>query len=339
MPNTKTIGNTFTPAWPASFKPAEMTEWDHARKTATKIATYICFPILLVQLFAQWLNRMLVKMFILPAAGIPTTVLALARSQLEGEEVQFFTPDGVKLDGRFYEGIHSDKVIVYIHGNAATYEMCTYHVNLLRESGACVLTFNSEGIGRSDGFSSPERLSLGVYSAFEYLKNVQGFDLRNTLLYGYSQGGAYGNTGLALLQQEYPDIPFNVINDRSYSTMDTEVRHLIDRGPYINECASRLLSTFGWEIDSTAAFSQIKGKKCILFNTLDKVIPYEASLYASLTPSQRAQVHCLSMHNTTEEQQAGRTINEHLRSFNPIEKALLLDEVSSMLNLPLNVYA
>jgi len=104
------------------------------------------------------------------------------------------TPDGVKLDGVFYEG-SLKKAVIYSPGNAQLYG--TYakpHISFLsyKLGDISVLCFNPQGVLQSEGISCPEKLPYDVFTAFEYLIVEKNYRAQDIALLGFSLGGNVG---------------------------------------------------------------------------------------------------------------------------------------------------
>jgi hypothetical protein len=339
--------NSFFPDWPASLQPAPATCWDKVASVAWNIFSLIIFPIALARLAYYFANRV-VTWIILPSMiaysddlldslrwGLTDRDAELGMLKIGTKEFssfytprlqrdRFWTPDDVWLDGMFFSGKRVDKVILYVGGNAGTYE--TFFVDeeakFLQRSGASIFAFNPEYTGKSGGFPNPERLSLDVYSAYEYLFYSKGIKPEDILLYGRSMGGCYGNLGAALIQEKYPDRPIKAISRNSFDTLANAARHMVGCGP-IGLIAALGIYLFRWQMDSKAAWEKLTGDKFLIYHERDRTIPLDCSLHQATEQGER-----YSMELSEDE-----TINGHFARFTENDQKVILAKIRKLLQM------
>ncbi len=323
---------SFTPAWPAALQPKEPTLCDKVAQVAWDIFSVIIFPIGLIRLAYYWINRLVAHLLFPSMTILPSALLDDLRRILGGERVRFPTPDNVHLDGMFFKGERPDKVILYVGGNGSAYETSlaprSPHA-FLRRSKASIFAFNCENTGDSKGFPDhPDRLRLDVYSAYEYLIRVKKIAPENILLYGMSMGGCSGNRGAALVQKKYPDRPLSAINERSFDNLANEVRHLVNHFtgcPCLGEISAGAIHALNWQMDSAAAWEELKGNKYIIYHELDGVIPLEASLQQATKQGERMSMRIFG--------QKERSFSYHNYHFLPEEGDAILRKIDAFLGI------
>jgi fermentation-respiration switch protein FrsA (DUF1100 family) len=146
------------------------------------------------------------------------------------EEVYMNTSDDEKLNGYFFSS-PSDKVILYLHGNAqnisAWYEA---GVEIRKKIDVNVLIADYRGYGKSTGKPSLEGVVEDALAMYDYLIQ-RGFKEENISLYGRSLGGGIAlelanrkkvksvtlvsafTSLLDMAREHYPLIPANVIRN------------------------------------------------------------------------------------------------------------------------------
>lgn len=195
------------------------------------------------------------------------------------ERLSLRTPDGALIDSRAMtlpsqQGLppEEQRWIIYFCGNGDLYERQMEFAHEYGERvGANVLLFNYRGVGQSQGFPMrPEELVLDGETVMQYLLNHVGVASEHVLVHGISLGAAVGTQ----VRKLHPD--GSIINERSFSSLTKEVSTII------SPIAGKLLYQIRWELDSAAVWSEITGRKVIVFHKEDGVIPYPASLYKSV---------------------------------------------------------
>jgi hypothetical protein len=74
----------------------------------------------------------------------------------------------------------------------------------------------------------------------------------------------------AQLRLKYPNGP--IINDRSFSSLHNTVIGLF--GPFFGNAAGVILQALGWQLDAASAWSNITGKKLVIYHKNDGMIRY-----------------------------------------------------------------
>lgn len=108
------------------------------------------------------------------------------------------TQDKVRIHG-WYSAASSNRVVLFLHGNAGNVTHRTYKMERLNAAGLNVLVIDWRGYGRSEGWPTEAGLRKDARAAYERLKE-KGFDASRILLYGES----LGTTVATLLAAEVP---------------------------------------------------------------------------------------------------------------------------------------
>ncbi|WP_197529063.1 alpha/beta hydrolase [Aeoliella mucimassa] len=123
----------------------------------------------------------------------PSNELDYARvpSELEYEEVEIQTADGVQIEGWYCPVENPRAVVLFAHGNAGN---LAHRSDLLltwtKRLQVSVLAFDYRGYGNSEGTPSEAGLVADARAARAWLAKREGIDEQQVVLYGRSLGGA-----------------------------------------------------------------------------------------------------------------------------------------------------
>jgi esterase/lipase len=112
------------------------------------------------------------------------------------EPVQFKTPDGMTLEGRFYPG-GMNKGVVCAHMFPADQTSYEALAKDLARKGYPVLTFNFRGYGNSEGFKDISRIALDMNAAVRFMAER----VTSMVLIGASMGGT-----ASILEGNHPKV-------------------------------------------------------------------------------------------------------------------------------------
>lgn len=342
--------------YPKALAPTQRT-WREIAYAAGRMALRLILVLPALHDIARAAMRLIAGKLILPASIYPELIQPYCaerpnygmdedRARVKEEIVSNYpgafksqtliTPDGARLDGMYYipPEARTDKLLIHLNGNFEFYEYSLESkIRLAKQLGIPLLVFNSRGVGNSTGTPTPEGLALDVYTAYKFANDRLGVSPSNVLTYGWSLGGAYGNLGAALVQEEFEKEKVHVVNDRSFSSLDAEVCHLFGNGRIARLCCAILRWT-GWEMDSKAAMDKLKGNKLVIHAPEgdDCVIPHAASMRKASDASIRTlPLTYTRSHYDLHEKEQRDIVNDiaEFLGYNPAEKPLVLFDKSA----------
>lgn len=160
--------------------------------TATLL--YLCFQ---QAMFLAYPDRRTVEI-------TPAELNAPALAEADWRAVDFFTMDGLRLEGWFFPPDEAPgPVMILIHGHAASRLDFVAEANLLVENGYGALLFDLRNHGSSEG----KVTSMGYYeledalAAFAFVSEQPETDPLRIGLYGHSMGGAIAVRAMANLPE------------------------------------------------------------------------------------------------------------------------------------------
>ena len=106
------------------------------------------------------------------------------------EDVFLTSEDGIQLHGWYVPRQGSDRVLLFLHGNAGNISHRGESIVLFHRLGLNVLIIDYRGYGRSQGSPSEQGLYQDANAAWQYLIDARGFDGKDIILFGRSLGGA-----------------------------------------------------------------------------------------------------------------------------------------------------
>jgi hypothetical protein len=109
---------------------------------------------------------------------------------LEGEDVEFTSPDGTNLHGWYFSRPGSRAVLVFLHGNAGNISHRLATVRQLLRAPVDIFLFDYRGYGRSAGEARGEGPLLDAGAALEAVRSRPGTSGKKIVLLGESIGGA-----------------------------------------------------------------------------------------------------------------------------------------------------
>lgn len=338
-------------SWPQALDPALKSLVAKVARFVWNLISIIIFPIGIVRLIAAWLKDRALRVIVPGNINIDTPVHSVwdlaklvfrllynsenfkadldgARllKKFSGQPLTLTTPDDVKIDGAFFPGEIKSKAIIYAFGNAQQWENETPFLEQLKELNTSIVTINPRGVGKNIGPRSEEGYALDIYAAYDFLINSQGIDPNDIVLVGFSMGGAYGTCGAALAQEQYPDKEIKAININSFADLAQEVQTVLDKPgilPFLARIGARLPCL---DLNPKRAWDKLKGKKCIIYNPSDAIIPKPASLYKAVKADPVGATKVIKLH-------PGDPRQAHNRSFKRDELKVLQNTISEMLEI------
>lgn len=205
---------------------------------------------------------------------IDVTIKAEGNAQLDGVEILNPKQRGLPPD--------QQKWIIYYPGSAETYEESLEKLHALSEgTEANVLCANYRGVGNSTGgvVHHTDILADGE-ATLQHLKN-KGIPLQNTIVYGFSQGGAVATH----LAANNPQLSLCV--DRSFATFQDAIRSTLSNfagklGRLIAFMAKGIIKK-QWEFNSAQNYENAQGQKFTIRHMDDKIVGPEAHIASKVT--------------------------------------------------------
>ncbi len=345
------VKSFFQSSWPKDLHQLEEMPVERClRSAARSLFSIIFIPYGLYQLALAGINKLAAT--ILYPSPINAYFEKKNRKQIkqflatyhQGEAIPLKTPDGCFIDNMLFRG-REKKAVIYCAGRGGFFEAkANYIYDITKRVGDINLfLLNPRGVGESKGTPSPDGMALDVYSTFKYLVEKEGFSPDDIVIYGYSLGSGYGSLGAELVQNEFPDAKINFLSERSFCTLEEQIKRMVLRKlasyPRIAEILSQLalglLHSSGWSIDSEHAISKLKGNVCIVYNKIDDIIPFTSSLYKRM--KQRVQegmltkpIRCVKLLPIKN----SKVSTPHKRWLTPWEKYEVTNELKRMLHMP-----
>lgn len=174
------------------------------------------------------------------------------------EHVTLKTPDGDNLSAcyryAYQDESEATTATIFFPGNGGSWE----DESMSMAANTDLLVINPRGVGRSEGSSSPEKLALDGYTAFEYLVDEKGFDPENITLHGWSLGAGALSLATDIIQKKYPDKTLKILNERSFSKLSLAAK--VNGGKPFGWLFSKMVKWAGWEIDAAQALKDLQNK-------------------------------------------------------------------------------
>jgi len=115
---------------------------------------------------------------------------------------------GVKLHGWWLPNSASNRVLLYLHGNADNIGANAYHSGRFYHLGFSVFLFDYRGYGQSQGeFPTEKQVYDDTQTIWQYLVKERGIAPEQIVVYGHSLGGAIGIE----LATKHPEISHLII--------------------------------------------------------------------------------------------------------------------------------
>ena len=140
-----------------------------------------------VLLLNGWMYLQQGAMIFFPGRSLIATP---ATWRLDYEDVFLNTEDGVRLHGWYIPRQDSDRVLLFLHGNAGNISHRGESIAVFHRLGLNVLIIDYRGYGRSQGSPSEQGLYRDAAAAWHYLIDTRGFESKDIILFGRSLGGA-----------------------------------------------------------------------------------------------------------------------------------------------------
>lgn len=124
--------------------------------------------------------------------GVPGRALTAtpAALDLDFDEVELTTDDGLKLHGWWLPVADARGTLLFCHGNAGNISHRLESLAIFHNLGLNVLIFDYRGYGRSQGSPGEDGLYRDAQAAWDYLLAVRGLEPGRIVIFGRSLGAA-----------------------------------------------------------------------------------------------------------------------------------------------------
>jgi fermentation-respiration switch protein FrsA (DUF1100 family) len=176
------------------------------------------------------------------------------------EDVFLTSEDGIQLHGWYVPRQGSDRVLLFLHGNAGNISHRGESIVLFHRLGLNVLIIDYRGYGRSQGSPSEQGLYQDANAAWQYLIDARGFDGKDIILFGRSLGGAVAARLASEVQAG------GVILESTFSSAR-------DVANYLFPILSRLL-VLRYSFDTAGYLKGVASPLLVLHSPDDDIIPF-----------------------------------------------------------------
>lgn len=200
-------------------------------------------------------------------------------------EVSIQAQDKIKLNGVLYKKpfslrdfFCSRKIIVHFGGNGECHEnFDPQYIKKAHKLGCDVLSFNYRGVGESEGRPTPKGLVYDGTAAINYAINC-GYKTSNVYVHGHSLGGAIAIKSAESFSEKEG---IHLIADRPFSSLKAVINsHKIFW--LFKKIICFLITITGWNLNVVEDWKKIKGRKVLIVDSDDEVIPLGGSLYKAV---------------------------------------------------------
>lgn len=109
---------------------------------------------------------------------------------LQYKEIEFYSLDGERLHGWFFQGKSTEPTILFCHGNAGNISHRLDNIRLLLKGNFQLFIFDYRGYGKSTGRPSEKGIYQDGLAAYDYLLEKEGIPASKIILFGRSLGVA-----------------------------------------------------------------------------------------------------------------------------------------------------
>lgn len=175
-------------------------------------------------------------------------------------DVTLATADGVRLHGWLVPADEPRGVLLFFHGNAGNISHRIDSIRVFREMGLSVLILDYRGYGQSEGSPDEAGLYRDAEAAWRYLREEEGMEPGQIVLFGRSLGAAVA-AWLAAREN-----PAAVILESAFTSAPDFAAELYPWLPV------RLLLRFDY--DTRAALAKIRAPVLIAHSRDDEIVPF-----------------------------------------------------------------
>ncbi|MEL7432199.1 MAG: alpha/beta hydrolase [Chlamydiota bacterium] len=253
---------------------------------------------------------------------IRTTAEVFARIWSEEEEnplkthfttrlIRLHTPDGAALSGVHYihkQAEEQTPTVLLFQPNGSLVKHGEYDWLLSscqkRGTVANFISVDYRGCGESSG--KPMRifdLILDGDTLYQYVTSSLKKQPHQIFFYGHGLGGIVS----AFVKNLHPQDPIKYVNERSFSSI---CKLVAKNHPYFGKVLAWMIRSLGWELNLSEHWGDLCGKKLVVFQKKDAIVPYSASLYYALQTKQNTSTDYLEL--TTDQSIKNRRFHHSL---------------------------
>jgi len=229
-----------------------------------------------------WLYGAQERLVYFPSPALEATPAAV---QLDYQDVELTTGDGVLLHGWYVPHPGARYTVLFLHGNAGNISHRLQTIALLHDLQLSVLIFDYRGYGRSSGTPSEEGTYRDAEAAWTHLTGERAVPAQRIVVFGRSLGGAVS----VWLAVRHP--PAGVILESTFASGQAMARRAAPIYP------SRLLTRLRY--DSLARVPQLRAPLLVVHSRTDEIVPFEQgrALYDA-APQPKRLLEIDGLHNT-----------------------------------------
>ncbi len=112
-----------------------------------------------------------------------------ADEEMEYEDIDLLTPDGVKLNAWYIPNENSDKTVLFCHGNAGSLSHRIDTLKDIHEMGLSIFIFDYRSYGLSEGKISEKGTHIDAETALAFLVEEKQIPENSIISWGRSLGG------------------------------------------------------------------------------------------------------------------------------------------------------
>lgn len=188
-----------------------------------------------------------------------------------------------------------------------------------------VMSLNVRGSGLSTGEYTPKWFHIDIYSVYQYLIDMHGFDPENIYIYGESLGGCTGLRAALLVQKKYKEKQISAITDRSFLHF---VKVIEERAPEeYRDVALDTVRSIGLDINCEEAAKGLKGRILAIGAHGDLTVPFNSFFGNQPVVQGLANCEVIYMKGNGEYQ------NPHCREFLPTEREAIGKALQKMTSI------
>lgn len=223
-----------------------------------RIMGSVITSILVLVIFGGWIYIQQPSMIFYPMSDVGETP---ENWGLQYEDVTMKTEDGIQLHAWFIPSTDSDRVLLFLHGNAGNISHRRESVSIFHKLGLSILIIDYRGYGKSEGKPSEAGLYIDARTAWHFLTGEKGIEKEKIMIFGRSLGGVVAANLAAEVQ---PGYLFLESTFSSAKKMAKEVFPIMSR-----------IVPLRFKLETVEYIRNVKSPLLIAHSPDDEIIPYE----------------------------------------------------------------